>query len=61
MLTVTERISSIVTEKMKGRTARKGKESRERPLMMNSVSITTMDEEHTQHNHQRGRRVRRMI
>jgi hypothetical protein len=41
--------------------ARKAKESQEHPLMMNSLNITTMDEEQTQHNHQRGRRVSWMI
>jgi hypothetical protein len=44
-ITVIERVSSIVTEKTKGRIAKKGKESQEQPLMMNSLSITTMDEE----------------
>jgi hypothetical protein len=44
-VTVTERISSTVTEKMKGRTAREGKESQDKPLMMNRLGITTKEDE----------------
>jgi hypothetical protein len=39
-VTATERISSTVTEKTKSRTAREGKESQDKPLMMNRLSIT---------------------
>jgi hypothetical protein len=44
-VTVTERISSTVTEKTKGCTAREGKESQDKPLMMNKLGITTKEDE----------------
>jgi hypothetical protein len=34
-----------VIEKMKGRTAREGKESQDKPLMMNRLSITAKEDE----------------
>ena len=44
-VTVTERISSVVTEKMKGRTGREGKESQDKPLMTNRLRITAKEDD----------------
>jgi hypothetical protein len=44
-VTATERISSTVTKKMKCRTAREGKESQDKPLMMNKLSITAKEDD----------------
>jgi hypothetical protein len=44
-ITVTERISSTMTEKMKGHTTREGKEYQDKPLMMNRLRIIAKEYE----------------
>ena len=44
-VTVAERISSIVIEKMKGRTAKEEKESQDNPLMINKFGIIAKEDE----------------
>jgi hypothetical protein len=44
-VTVTKRISSTVIEKTKGHAAREGKESQDKPLMTNKLSIIAKEDE----------------
>jgi hypothetical protein len=44
-VTVKERISSIGTVKTKSRTAREGRESQDKPLMMNRLNITAKEDD----------------
>jgi hypothetical protein len=44
-ITTTEKISSTMKNKMKCHTAKEGKESQDKPLLMKRLSITTKEDD----------------